>query len=72
MGYIVKTNISSSFIEAAIYNPFQQDLIVTMSSGNKYIYHGVPDNVAAKLAVADSTGTYFNKHIKNMYPFDRV
>jgi len=72
MRYLVKTNVDSSFIQAAIYNAYQRDLIVTMNTGKKYVYKNVPEHIAVGLAAAESAGTFFNQRIKNMFPFEKT
>ena len=47
-------------------------LEVVFRAGGVYRYQNVPENVYHSLMGASSHGTYFQKHIKNQYPFVKV
>jgi hypothetical protein len=71
MEYIVRTNLNSSVLDAIVYNPHQQDLLLTMNGGNKYVYRRVPVDVAVELVTSESAGRYFNRKIKNRFECDK-
>ncbi|UCH71399.1 MAG: KTSC domain-containing protein [Thermoplasmatales archaeon] len=48
-------------------------LYITFRTNNKmYSYKKVPKNIILGLVSAESTGKYFNKHIKNKYEYTIV
>jgi hypothetical protein len=47
------------------------ELNLTMKSGEKYTYHGVPESTYLNMMHADSHGSYFNAHIKSEYKFTK-
>ena len=71
MEYIIRTNIQSTVINAAVYNPHQRDLVVTMNGGSKYVYRQVPVDTAISLVTAKSAGSFFSKNIRNKFPCDK-
>jgi hypothetical protein len=59
----------SSLVQRAIYDPANQTLAVTFSTGRTYLYFDVPADVYADLQAADSMGQYFNWRIREQYEF---
>ena len=47
-------------------------LTVTFVSGRRYIYDGVPQRVYDAFARADSRGGFFNREIRDRYPFREI
>lgn len=47
-------------------------LEVVFRTGGVYRYQGVPESVYQGLMAASSHGTYFQKHVKDRYPFVKV
>jgi hypothetical protein len=72
---IALTAVVSSQIAAIGYDPESQILAVqfieTGAEGRVYHYHGFPPEKFAELEAAESKGSFFYKHIKNRYDFDR-
>ena len=64
--------VSSSVIRAIRYDEKQKRLIVTFTSGKTYAYEGVPKTVHEALQTAPSVGAFFNKSIRDRYPFEEI
>lgn len=58
----------SSCVEAAGFE--NGDLQVKFTDGSIYTYHGVSHLVWANFLRVISKGWFFNKYIRNRYPFD--
>src|ERR1035437_10309621 len=62
----------SNAIKTAVYNPGEEELAVTYTSGSMYAYTGVPREEVDAFREADSKGGYLTGHIKGKYPFRLV
>jgi hypothetical protein len=62
----------SSVLAATEYFPILQTLDVVFTSGDVYRYSKVPLPLYRDLLEADSTGTFFNAHIRNQFPFQYI
>ena len=67
----VRTPLISSLLAAMQYAP-QATLDLEFRSGAIYRYFTVPRAVAHGLDVAASKGAYFNRHIKDRFPYQRL
>lgn len=47
-------------------------LFVTFTSGQTYVYHGVPRSLYERLLAAPSKGTFFNDEIRGAFPYWRI
>lgn len=63
---------SSSVIRRVLYDSASQTLAVTFTSGRKYLYLDVPQDVATELQTAPSLGQYFNWRIRDQYEFREI
>ena len=61
--------VQSSALESIGYDEGSRTLVITFKNGSTYEYSGVPRDVYGGLMAASSKGTYFNSHIKGMYPY---
>ena len=59
----------STVIRSFAYHPAQSQLEITFQSGKRYVYDGVPQDVAESMKRAFSKGEFFNRHIRDQYPF---
>jgi hypothetical protein len=59
----------SSLIQRAIYDPTEQTLAVTFTTGRTYLYFGLPADIYFEFATAPSQGQYFNWRIRDQYEF---
>lgn len=62
----------SSVINHFSYNPDHMTLDITFTSGIKYKYLKVPQEVYDMLKAAGSKGRYFNFFIKGKFKYKRV
>ncbi len=62
----------SSVIASYSYHQEEQVLRIVFVSGLVYLYRGVPSSIFESFKRSGSKGTYFNRFIKNHYPFERV
>ncbi len=64
--------VRSSSIKSVGYDPATLSLEVEFEDSTVYVYSGVPQGVRDEFMAAESKGSFFNRHIKNQYPFRRV
>lgn len=62
--------VSSSNLSSVGYK--NGTLHVRFNSGWLYAYYNVPENVFRELMAASSHGSYHARHIKNVYPYERI
>lgn len=62
----------STVIRRFVYDEMEQNLWVEFTTGRKYVYAGVPEEVAATLRTAFAKGVYFNTRIRDKYPHREV
>lgn len=66
--YIVKTQpVDSSNIAEIGYDPDKLVLAVLFKSGDLWHYAGVPLDIAAKLAGAESKGKFYGAHVRSKF-----
>jgi len=64
--------VVSSSIAAIGYAEDTEMLEVEFATGRVYRYFGVSDGVHEKFLAAPSKGSFFNEHIRDDYPCERV
>jgi hypothetical protein len=64
--------VASESIASIGYDDDAEVLEVEFVTGTVYRYRGVPEDVYDDLRQAPSKGAYFNRHIKDAYPFEQV
>ena len=64
--------VESSFIKSIAYSRGQRVLEIEFSSGDVYQYFGVSRHRRDCLMAAESTGRYFNAHIRSKYEFKKL
>ena len=62
----------STVIRRFVYDETEQNLWVEFTTGRKYVYSGVPEDVASTLRTAFAKGVYFNTRIRDKYPHREV
>jgi lysyl-tRNA synthetase class 2 len=62
----------SSVIRAFHYRPEDHALDVIFVTGRRYRYLGVPENLHRQMREAFSKGEFFNAHIRDHFPFQRM
>jgi hypothetical protein len=65
------TELDSSVVADVVYGRRVPVLTIRFQSGRIYHYYDVPDTVYRDLMAAASKGQYFNRHIRDRYPFRR-
>jgi len=58
----------STVISRFVYDEMQADLWVEFTTGRRYVYSGVPHEVAEALRHAFAKGVYFNSRIRDRFP----
>jgi hypothetical protein len=59
----------STVIRSFAYDASKQQLLVVFRSGRRYIYEQVSEDIYTRLRGAFSKGEFFNRHIRDKYPF---
>ena len=59
--------MDSSLIRGALYWPDHRALELCLASGRRYLYLGVPPDIAEGFAAAESKGGYFNRAIRGRF-----
>jgi hypothetical protein len=59
----------STVIRSFDYDAHKQQLIVVFRSGRRYLYEQVSADTYTRLRGAFSKGEFFNKHIRDRFPF---
>lgn len=65
---MARVDLQSTSLNAAIWQDQDASLELEFRSGAIYRYLGVPDQVYQELLSAESSGRYFNQHIRNRFP----
>lgn len=64
--------VESTAIHEIDYDAERAKLLVMFSSGERYVYVGVPGEVHRSFIDADSKGRFFQTEIRDCYPFNRL
>jgi len=62
----------SSVIRRFHYRPEDRALDILFTTGRRYVYEGVPPDIADGFRAAFSKGRYFNARIRDNYDFTEV
>jgi lysyl-tRNA synthetase class 2 len=62
----------SHVITRFVYDPAERELWVEFTTGRKYVYSGVPEEVANALRSAFAKGVYFNSRIRDRFAHREV
>lgn len=62
----------SSVIRRFVYDPSEQKLCVEFTTGRKYVYPEVPEEVANAFRSAFSKGVYFNTRIRDSFEYREI
>ena len=57
----------STVIRRFEYLPDRRELLVTFTTGRRYIYADVPEAEAEQFRAAFAKGVHFNRHIRDRY-----
>jgi lysyl-tRNA synthetase class 2 len=64
--------LESTTLASALYDPLQRRLAIEFRSGERYLYFQVPQFCYQQPLEADSKGAYFNRNIRNRFPFQHL
>lgn len=67
-----RKRIDSSGLSAVGYSKSSAVLEIEFKSGKVYRYFAVPGSLYAELMKAESKGAFFNRCIKDVFPFARI
>ncbi|HEU4697302.1 MAG TPA: KTSC domain-containing protein [Sphingomicrobium sp.] len=59
-------------ISRFVYDEMEQNLWVEFTTGRRYVYSGVPEEVANAFRAAFAKGVYFNTRIRDRFPHREV
>jgi hypothetical protein len=62
----------STVIRRFVYDQSEGELWVELTTGRRYVYSGVPAEVAQTFRSAFAKGVYFNTRIRDRYPYREV
>ena len=60
----------STVIRRFEYLPDRRELLVTFTTGRRYIYADVPEAEAEQFRAAFAKGVHFNRHIRGHYRYE--
>ena len=64
--------VDSAAIQAIDYDADHEKLFVRFTSGERYLYVGVPGEVHRSFVDAESKGGFFQAEIRDQYPYNRL
>jgi hypothetical protein len=67
-----RAQLQSTTLARAEYNPQAEQLVLHFHDGSRYVYSGVLSRLFTDLLLAPSQGTFFNREIRNRYPYARI
>ena len=62
----------STVIRRFVYDEMTGDLWVEFTTGRKYVYSNIPEEVASAFRSAFAKGVYFNTRIRDRFPHREV
>jgi hypothetical protein len=68
----MRVPLESTLLVWVRYDSRPRHLDVQFHSGERYRYFGVPPSCYQQLLQADSKGAFFNRYIRNCFPFQRL
>jgi len=69
---MLQTELNSTLLNTAVYLEQQALLELEFNNGAIYRYLGVPAATYGELLAAESKGSYFNRHIRNRFPYSKI
>lgn len=64
--------VTSTVLRSVGHEPTSSTLEIEFTTREIYRYFGVPIEVHTELLAAESHGTYFNKHVRDVYPYEHL
>jgi len=62
----------STVIRRFVYDEMTSDLWIEFTTGRRYVYSGVPQEVADAFRAAFARGVYFNTRIRDQFPYREI
>ena len=62
----------STVIRRFDYSPDNAELTILFVTGRRYVYSDVPESEVEAMRSAFSKGVYFNKNIRDRYPYREI
>jgi len=68
----VRTQVQSSSLASVAYSASTATLEIEFQTGRLYRFFSVPRSIYDELLAAESKGAYFNRMIRNQFPYTFV
>ncbi|MBV8844417.1 MAG: KTSC domain-containing protein [Bryobacterales bacterium] len=68
----MRVPVHSQLLSWVHYDESRRQLRVGLRSGECYLYFQVPASCYRELLQANSKGAFFNRHVRNRYPFQHL
>ena len=65
-------DVDSAAIQTIDYDNERAKLFVRFTTGERYVYVGVPAEVCRSFLDADAKGSFFAAEIQDQYPYNRL
>ena len=65
-------HVDSAAISDIDYDAERAKLVVRFTSGERYVYVGVPGEVCRSFLDAESKGRFFQSRIRDRYPYNKL
>ena len=62
----------STVIQRFDYRPDTRELVITFTTGRRYLYSQVPEEAVDRFRAAFSKGSHFNRHIRDRYRYKEL
>jgi hypothetical protein len=62
----------STTLASVVYQAALRRLEIEFRTGTRYLYFQVPPECYQQLLSAESKGAYFNRHIRNCFPYQHL
>jgi hypothetical protein len=67
-----RVRLESSSLAAAAYDERRQTLQLDFRDGMRYLYSGIAPKLYRELLCASSQGFFFNRYIRNVFPYVKI
>jgi hypothetical protein len=67
-----RVELRSRTLARAEYDPHSAQLVLDFQDGSRYVYSDFPTSSFTELLHASSQGAFFNREIRNRYPYARI
>jgi hypothetical protein len=64
--------LESSTLASAGYDPALRRMEIQFHTGERYLYFQVPPQIYQRLMRAESKGAWFNRNIRNRFPYQHL